>query len=275
MFDLHTPVMETEDPAPGRRVRVTRSEYQESDVHHSLYLPPEWTARAVAAGQRFPLIVEYTGNFHPPSGSTGLVSDANLGYGMTGGRGWIWVVMPCVDPAAGKNAIRWWGDIEETVRYCRETIREIMDGYGGDPNAVIICGFSRGAIGAGYIGLHNDEIASLWSGFATHDHFDGVRDWDYPGGSVEEGAVRLRRLGGRPVLVCSGMGDENAQEVEGRLRHFSDYATFTFLRVPVPEILRIPEEVPHQHTDLWLHTPSRERGTVRAWFAERAGGKAL
>ena len=43
--------------------------------------------------------------------------------------------------------------------------------------AVILCGFSRGAIGVNYIGLHDDQIAALWAGFITHDHYDGVLEW--------------------------------------------------------------------------------------------------
>jgi len=34
-----------------------------------------------------------------------------------------------------------------------------------DRAAVILSGFSRGAIGCNYLGLHNEEIAGLWLAF--------------------------------------------------------------------------------------------------------------
>jgi hypothetical protein len=42
---------------------------------------------------------------------------------------------------------------------------------------VFIAGFSRGAIACNFIGLRDDEIASLWCGFVVHSHYEGVRDW--------------------------------------------------------------------------------------------------
>jgi hypothetical protein len=67
---------------------------------------------------------------------------------------------------------------------------------------VFICGFSRGAIAASYIGLADDEIAALWKGMITHDHFDGDHKWNYPESDQKSALVRLARLKGRPVLAC-------------------------------------------------------------------------
>ncbi len=36
----------------------------------------------------------------------------------------------------------------------------------GIPPAVVLCGFSRGAVAVSYVSLHDDEIAKLWAGFS-------------------------------------------------------------------------------------------------------------
>ena len=155
-MDLVTPAMTLGDPAAGKRVRQVAPEYVGTDVHHALYLPVDWVP-----GGKFPVIVEYTGNRFPTSGSSGKTEDANLGYGMSGGFGCIWVCMPYVEVNLQDNAVTWWGDKQATVDYCKVNLPRICAAFGGDPDNVFICGFSRGAIGASYIGLADDEIASL------------------------------------------------------------------------------------------------------------------
>jgi hypothetical protein len=39
------------------------------------------------------VIVEYTGNKFPLGKGSGEVKDANLGYGMSGGRQFIWITL--------------------------------------------------------------------------------------------------------------------------------------------------------------------------------------
>ena len=168
--DLVTPMMTDEQPAAGKRVRQVAPEYEGTEVYHSLYLPVDWKP-----GGKYPVIVEYTGNKFPPGKGSGEVKDANLGYGMSGGRGFIWVVMPYVEKGGTMNAVTWWGDKQATVEYCKVNLPRICEQFGGDPENVFICGFSRGAIGASYIGLADDEIAALWKGMFTHDHFDGQK----------------------------------------------------------------------------------------------------
>ena len=85
--------------------------------------------------------------------------------------------MPFVDKKNGRNATTWWGDVRATVGYCKATVLRTCEEFGGDPSNVFIAGFSRGAIACNYIGLHDDEIASLWRGFICHSHYDGVRKW--------------------------------------------------------------------------------------------------
>lgn len=256
--DLVTPAMTEEEPAAGRRVRQVAPEYVGTDVYHALYLPSDWNA-----AQKYPVIIEYTGNEFAACGSTGEVKDANLGYGLTGGEGFLWISMPYIQNGRRENAVRWWGDRNATIDYCKTNLPRICEQFGGDPDRVFLCGFSRGAIAASYIGLADDEIASLWKGMVTHDHFDGERTWDYPNSDRESALKRLRRLQGRPVLVCGG---GNAF-----LREHLELAQFTILRPPIEEIFDIPEgNVIHPHTDRWMHRESDYRQQARRWLAEHS-----
>ena len=252
--DLVTPEMTTEEPAAGRRVRQVCTEYEGTEVYHALYLPVKWKP-----GGTYSVIVEYTGNKFAECGSTGEVKDANLGYGLTGGEGFIWVSMPYIEKGGQRNAVRWWGDKLATVDYCKTNLPRICEQFGGDPASIFICGFSRGAIGASYIGLADDEIALFWKGMITHDHFDGDRAWGYPESDRESALGRLSRLKGRPVLAC-GVGT-------GFLRDHPELAEVTFLRPPVAEIFTIPDgKVIHPHTDLWMHRESEYREQARQWL---------
>ncbi len=252
--DLVTPEMTSEEPGAGRRVRQVALEYAGTDVYHALYLPVGWKADG-----KFPVIVEYTGNKFAESGSTGEVKDANLGYGLTGGKDYIWVSMPYIAEDRQRNEVWWWGDREATVEYCKVNLPRICDAFGGDRDRVYICGFSRGAIAASYIGLADDEIAAFWKGLITHDHFDGDRLWGYPNSDRKSALARLSRLQGRPVLACGDGTDF--------LGDHPDLADVTFLRPLVEEIFDIPEgKVIHPHTDLWMHRESEFRKTAREWL---------
>ena len=257
--DLVTPEMTAGVPAAGKRVRQTAAEYAGTDVYHALYLPTDWKA-----GGSYPVIVEYTGNYFPACGSSGEVKDANLGYGMSGGEGFIWVSMPYVETGRKKNAVTWWGDREATVAYCKVNLPRICAEFGGDPKRVVVCGFSRGAIGASYIGLADDEIAGLWTAMFTHDHFDGQRRWNYPEDDRASAIQRLTRLNGRAVLVC---GESGSAVRDGFLKDHLGLAAFEFMDVPVGKIFTIPDgKVIHPHTDLWMHRDSKYRVQVREWL---------
>lgn len=254
-----TPVMSNGEPGPGNRVRQVAPEYKGTDVYHALYLPVDWKPEG-----KYPVIVEYTGNKWAACNSTGEVKDANLGYGMSGGRGYIWVCMPYVEKGRKKNAVTWWGDKQASVDYCKVNIPRICRQFGGDLDKLFICGFSRGAIAVSYIGLADDEIAKLWKGMFTHDHFDGQREWGYAESDRASALVRLNRLKGRPVLVC-GM---NASQVRSDyLKDHLELGRFTFLDVPTSQIFKIPEgQVIHPHTDLWMHKESAYRKQAIAWL---------
>jgi hypothetical protein len=98
--DLVTPIMTKSAPSPGKRVRQVASEYNGTQVYHSLYLPTDWQW-----GKSFPVLIEYTGNKFVASGATGEVKDANLGYGLSGGKGFIWVTMPYIQKDKKENAL--------------------------------------------------------------------------------------------------------------------------------------------------------------------------
>jgi hypothetical protein len=255
--DLVTPMMTKSAPSPGKRVRQVAFEYNGTQVYHSLYLPTDWQW-----GKSFPVLIEYTGNKFVPSGATGEVKDANLGYGLSGGKGFIWVTMPYIQKGKKENALTWWGDREATIDYCKVNLPRICADFGGDTNNLFICGFSRGAIACSYIGLADDEIASFWKGMITHDHFDGQREWEYQASDRESALRRINRLNNRPALIC---GDKNSF-----LKDHTDLADFTFLPVPVNDIFSIPEgKVLHPHTDLWAHRESSTRQKARAWLKQK------
>lgn len=259
-------------PAPGKRVAITPPEFAGTRVHHMLYLPPDWSADWKARGQSWPVIVEYTGNYFPEADSTGRVEDAALGFGISSGQ-FIWVTLPYVSADHTRNEVTWWGDEQVTVEYAKNNMPRICAEFGGNPGKVILCGFSRGAIAANYIGLHDDEIASLWSGFVTHDHYDGVRawkgtTWGTPLAVYRESALeRLRRLKGRPVLVCQ---NGSTDDVASYLRESTTLDNFTFVDVNIPGIFpEFPNELAiHPHTDRWLLKDSPDRRRVWDWASQ-------
>jgi hypothetical protein len=248
--------MTDDAPGPGLRVRQVAPEYAGTGVYHALYLPTDWKP-----GKTYPVIVEYTGNHSPNHGTTGEVKDANLGYGLTDGEGYLWVTMPYVQHGGLSNAIKWWGDRQATIDYCKTNLPRVLRDFGGDPDNVVIVGFSRGAIACSYIGLADDQIASFWKGMLAHDHFDGQRQWGYADDDRASALNRLARLGGRPVLV-SGIGNDF-------LKGHRDLADFTFMPVPVDTIFDIPEgPVVDAHTDAWMHRESAYRRAARHWLED-------
>lgn len=243
--DLVVPEVTAGPPAPGKRVRVVNEEFVDTEIHHLLYLPSDWEP-----GKSYPVIVEYAGNKYRTS--LGTVEGSSLGYGISGGKGAIWVCLPFVDKANGVNATNWWGDIDATVAYCISTVRDICDQYGGDSSKVFIAGFSRGAIACNYIGLHNEEIASLWCGFICHSHYDGVRQWNYAGSDRTSAAQRLARLGDRPQFISH---ETNVDATRDYLKGAAPHGNFTFVSLPFPD-----------HTDTWVLRDIPEREKIRLWF---------
>jgi hypothetical protein len=243
--DLTTPSVTIGDPAPGKRVRQTNKNYIETEIYHALYLPTDWEK-----GKKFPVIVEYSGNKWQKS--HGTVDECDLGYGISGGKGVIWVCMPFVDKNKGKNSGQWWGDVEATVDYCKQAVSNICAEYGGDSSKVFIAGFSRGAIAGNYIGLHDDEIASLWRGFICHSHYDGVTQWGYAGSDRSSVATRLKRLGNRPQFISH---EQSVDATKTYLKQAFPSGDFTYLALPFAD-----------HTDEWVLRNIPERKILREWF---------
>ncbi len=273
--DLTLPPVVAGEPAAGRRVAVTTPEYVGTGVHHTLWLPADWTPEWRSLGRRWPVVVEYAGNQAPQLGCTGRVEDAALGYGLTAG-GCLWLVLPYVSADHQSNQPTWWGDEAATVAYAKTEVPRVCEQYGGDPAAVVLCGFSRGAIGVNYLGLRDDDVARLWCGFVTHDHYDGIREWGgtawgSPLAAYRAGAAeRLKRLAGRPVLVCQNGGTADIRAWVGSQVPLDG---FTFLDVRVPDILgAFPNDLAiHPHTDRWLLRPSAWRDQAWAWWHKTVG----
>jgi hypothetical protein len=251
--DLAVPAAEDGPPAPGRRVRQALASYAGTEVHHTLYLPTDW-----ARGKRFPVIVEYAGNgsYSNKYGdvSDGTVEGSRLGYGASGGRGYIWVCAPYVSADRKRNQALWWGDVEATVGYCTGVVAEVCATYGGDPRAVFLAGFSRGSIGCNYLGLHDDAVAALWRGFICHSHYDGVRQWGYAESDRAAAAARLARLKGRPQFISQ---EGSTAATEAYLKEACPGGRFTFAPLPY-----------RNHTDAWTLRDIPARAALRAWLTE-------
>ena len=253
--DLAAPPVRVGPPAAGARVVQQLPEYAGTQVHHALYLPTDWAADAA---HRFPLLVEYAGNgdYANAYGDTcsGRVEDCNLGYGLSAGAGFLWLCLPFVNRATGSNEKLWWGDADATVAYCQQAVRATCRDYYADPSAVILTGFSRGAVACSYLGLRDDAIADLWLALLAYSHFDGVRRWPYEDCDPASAAARLRRLRGRACLICDEAG---TAATEAFVAGTGVQAPFTFLRTPF-----------RNHSDRWALRDTPARITARRWLAE-------
>ena len=255
--DLIVPKVENTTPAPGKRVFYRLPGDPDTVPAMVLYLPTDWTPE-----KRFPVLCEYAGNGNYQNAfgdvSTGRPEGSQLGYGLSGGTGFIWVCLPFLNGAGDELAITWWGDAPEhrpeaTVAFAKRAVPAICESFAGDPKRVILCGFSRGDLACNVIGLHDDEIAGLWRGFFCYSHYDGVREaWPYAGSDHASALTRLRRLGLRPQFICQ----ENSVEATKRyLRELGIAGEFTFTASGF-----------RNHNDAWLLRPSPARDMARAWL---------
>jgi hypothetical protein len=251
--DLTVPSLTDGAPSAGKRVKHWLPEYNGTQVYHVLYLPTDWKPE-----KKFPVIVEYAGNggYSNKFGdvSLGVPEGSKLGYGISAGKGFIWICVPYVEVGRQKVATRWWGDVDATLDYCKKAVRMICDKFGGDSPKVILTGFSRGAIACGYLGLRDDEIAKLWCAFIPYSHYDGMTKWPYPGADAASGIERMKRLNGRPSFICH----EGSVEATRRFIEASGVrAPFTFEAAPF-----------RNHNDEWVLRPSPTRTALRKWLRE-------
>jgi hypothetical protein len=251
--DLAAPPVTADAPAAGRRTRGVLPRWAHTELHHALYLPPDWRPDG-----RYPVIVEYAGNGpyqQPELGDrcAGTVEDSRLGYGISAGTGFLWLCLPYVNAAHTANERQWWGDADATVAYCLEAVEELCARWGGDRTRLLLAGFSRGAIACNYLGLRDDRIAGLWRAFVAHSHYDGVRRWGYPGDDPASALERLRRLRGRPQFISH---ESSVDRTRAWLAECGAEGDFTFLSLPW-----------RNHRDDWVLRPVPERRALRAWVA--------
>lgn len=252
--DLVIPEIAGGEPAAGTRVATVTAGWEQSDIRHLLYLPTDWEPR-----RSYPVIVEYPGNggYRNDLGdvSDGTPESCMLGYGLSGGKGFVWLCLPFVEVARDgtkRNCHQWWGDLEESKRYCMATVKGVCQRYGGDESRVVLCGFSRGAIACNYVGLHDDEIASLWCGFFCHSHYDGVVRWPYPDSDPESALQRLGRLAGRPQWISHEMDVGPTEEF---LKRSGVSGSFSLVPIPYPN-----------HSAAWILRDIPERARARRWL---------
>jgi hypothetical protein len=251
--DLITPSMIEGVPAAGKRVKQQLASYGETNVFHSLYLPSNFDDK-----KKYPVIFEYAGNgpFENRMGDkcSGRVEDCNLGFGISGGKDFIWVCIPFISKNRKSNQRQWWGDVNASVDYGKQVVKLICEKHGGDPKRVLLCGFSRGSIACNYIGLHDEEIAQLWCGMICHSHYDGVRRWNYPASDVDSALKRLKRLNSIPQFICQ---EGSVGQARAFLENSGIKGDFTFLNLPFPN-----------HTDQWVLKDLPERKVLRDWVAK-------
>ena len=253
--DLHVPEPGDGPPGAGKRVRL---ELFNGTPPVILYLPTDWVQ-----GKRFPVIVELAGNGNYKNTfgdtSTGLPEGSKLGYGLSGGHGFLWVCLPFLNEAGNKTAVTWWGDApayrpDSTVAFIKRAVPALCERFSGDPDRVILCGFSRGSIAANAIGLHDDKIAALWRGFVCYSHYDGVSTrWPFAGADAASARQRLDRLKGRPQLIC---GESPLESTRSYLESTGVTGDFTFLETGF-----------RNHNDAWTLRPSPARDSARQWLA--------
>jgi hypothetical protein len=270
--DLTVPEMGIGKPAAGLRVKQVLPGYEKTELYHSLYLP---TADKLAPAtpdedktppsgkkRRLPVLVELSGNggFRSKYGdeSIGRPEGSCLGYGISGGKDFIWVVLPFVNGAGDDVATKWWGDAPQydpqpTIDYCTKAVPWICEQYGGDPDMVFLVGFSRGAIACNYIGLYDDKISKLWRGFVAYSHYDGARRWGYPKSDAASAKVRLERLGDRPQFLCHE--GNSVSQTKTYLESTGIAGDFTF----APTGFR-------NHNDQWTLRPCATRKQLRSWL---------
>lgn len=253
--DLTVPPVVDGLPQAGMRVWQRLPGYEEWTIAHALYLPTDWQtgARTLA-----PVLVEFPGNGNYTNKlgdrSDGRVQDCRMGFGLSGGRGCLWVSLPFLDPKTKGHALTWWGDPDVTAEYCRKAVAHVCDEYGGDRDRVVLVGFSRGAIAGNYIGLRDDATARLWRAFFLHSHYDGVRPWPYPDSDPASALARLQRLGTRPQFLSHELTTASTRAYVEKTRVEGN---FTFVDIPYPN-----------HSPDWLLKDLPERKTARDWLAD-------
>ena len=241
------------------------TEFESPFVAHTLYMPTNHNGN-----QKWPILVECTGNgpFRNDRGdvSTARPEAGQLAYGLSGGYGAICLSLPFLSGDGKSIVTQWWGespkyDSEATVKYMKQAIAETCEKYNGDPERVILVGFSRGSIAVNAVGLSTDEAAGLWKAAVCFSHYDGVGHWPFPKSDAASAIERLQRLGNKPQFIISesptdgpALSDKAREFIEkSGVKGDFTFATTGFLN----------------HSDQWALRPSPARTQLREWLKEQ------
>ena len=261
--DLTLPKLSPGIAGPGKRVKEVLKGNESTELYHVTWLPTDWKV-----GEQYPVIVELAGNGPYRNGfgdvSTGRPEGSKLGYGISGGRNYIWICLPFIDDTGKKIATSWWGkrpeyDPQPTLNYIKRAVPKLCRQHGGDPDRVVLAGFSRGAIACNYIGLYDDEIAKLWAVMIPYSHYDGVFErWGYPGADRRSARIRLKRLGKRPQFICHESHANAAMSLEATRKYLATAG--------VPGRFTFQSTGFRNHNDAWTLRPSPARKALREWL---------
>ncbi len=263
--DMVGPLPTDEGAAPGRRSILTASGFESASVLHTLYLPTNHSGH-----QKWPILVEWTGNgpFRNDRGdvSLGQPIACQLAYGLAGSHGAICLSLPFLSGDGKSIVTQWWGeaptyDSTATVKYMKAAIAETCEKYNGDPDRVILVGFSRGSIAVNAVGLSTDEAAGRWKAAVCFSHYDGVGDWPFPQSDAASAVERLKRLGHKPQFIISesptagpALSDQAKEFIEkSGVKGDFTFATTGFLN----------------HSDQWALRPSPARTQLREWLQKQ------
>lgn len=229
---LTVPELTVGEPKAGLRVKQTIPGWENTKVHHIIYLPIDWKP-----GNKYPTIVEFAVNglYLNKYGdvSKGTVDGNSLGYGLSKGKRIIWICLPFIDIKKDSifNSTKWWGDVEETKNYLNFTLKKLSENYGADLNNVVLAGYFRGAIACNYLGLYDDQIAKLWKAFSCHSHYDGVKEnWPDPFADRQSAMKRILRLKNRSQWISQEGSTQSTQEY---LKNIGIKGQFTFKDIPL------------------------------------------
>ena len=258
--DVVLPPLTQEPPAPGRRCLMRID--GEPNAYFTVTFPTDWNP-----AKKFPVVAEWTGNgpYANPQGdrSTGRVEDGELALGLAGTDGAICVGLPYLDQQ-GANVTQWWGSAPDhqpatTVAYAKRVLDEVCGRWAGDPDRIVLVGFSRGAIACNALGLHDDEIAKRWRGMVCFSHYDGVRTWPVAGSDRTSALTRLARLQGRPQFLLAESSPVAGASLDA-VRTMLTEANVDTGRMTFAETGFV------NHDDAWALRPSPIRAQVRAWL---------
>lgn len=243
------------DAAPGKKLFLPiKGVY----ANH-LYLPTNWNAN-----QKWPVLIELPGNggYRNEHGDECSGTDGCLAFGLSGGYGAICVNVPFLTNDGNSLQTTWWGDaptydMQPTLTNLKNAISEVCEKYHGDPNRVILVGFSRGSIAVNALGLSSDETAGLWKAAVCFSHYDGVREWPFAGSDAASALTRLQRLGNKSQFIISESPDQLAQ-TRAYLDKTGVKGNWTFATTGFIN-----------HDDRWALRPSPARDQIRAWLKQQ------